>query len=217
MRLNLDRTAVWEGRRALREVVGERLVIDDELVVQDDGHAVALDPDPEGVPLTGGPVRFHERVLGLGARRVVPEPAGALLAAEFEVSLAGRIPHLHLRVAAQIDAAVAAGLGKHPLHVQFEVGVVAVSREEHALAVIHDRAVLHLPVGGHVGVPLRLPLGSLLGRALGVFRRVEVRPAPPAGEILAVEERREARGWLGSGRGGGEQEHEKEGSHSCSL
>ncbi len=117
-----------------------------------------------------------------------------------EVALASGIPELHLRIRTEIDAAVATRFGKHPVKLQFEIGVVAVSREKHAVAVVHDHSIGHLPMGGHVGVPSSLLCNALLGRALCFLHGIEVGPAAPADEVGAIEEWREARRRLGSDR-----------------
>jgi hypothetical protein len=68
----------------------------------------------------------------------------------------------------------AARLGQHPIEHELEVAVVAIGGEKHALAVGDDHAVLDLPMGSEVTVPLGLPRRALLGRALAIERRIEV-------------------------------------------
>ena len=195
MRLNLDRPP-GRQRLALLEVVGQRLASDHHAVVEHHGHAVALHRHPRRVPLADRAVGHHERPLARRLGRIVPEPARALLTAVFEVAFAGRVPDLHLRVAAKVDAAVGTRGRQHPLDEQFEIAVVAVGGEKHSFAVAHDHAVLDLPVSGHVGVPIGLPLGPFLRRSLGLLSRIEMGTTPPACEIAAVEQRREARSRL---------------------
>lgn len=60
VRLDLDRPAGWKRPTSLEEV-GQRLVVDDELVVEDDRDAVSLHADPGSVPLAGRPVGLHKR------------------------------------------------------------------------------------------------------------------------------------------------------------
>ena len=109
-----------------------------------------------------------------------------------EVTLAVRIPDLHLGIAAQIDAAVGTRFGKHPLEVQLEVAVVTIGGEEHAVTVADDLSPLHRPVLTHIGIPLRLLRSPLLGSQRRLGGRIKVGPPAPAGEVAPVEQRREA-------------------------
>ena len=109
-----------------------------------------------------------------------------------EVTLAVRIPDLHLGIAAEVDAAVGTRFGKHPLEVQLEVAVVAIGREEHAVTIADDLSPLHLPVLTHIGIPLRLLRRAFLGSQRRLGGRIEVGPPAPAGEVAPVEQRREA-------------------------
>ena len=111
-----------------------------------------------------------------------------------EVTLAVRVPDLHLGIAAEINAAVGARFGKHPLEVQLEVAVVTIGREEHAVTVADDLSPLHLPVLRHVSIPLRLLRSPLLGNQRRLGGRIEVGPAAPAREVAPVEQRREPGG-----------------------
>ena len=146
------------GRELLVEVVFQHRVVHDQLVVQPDAHAVALHHDAEVVPFAERLVGQHERVLAGRALLIVPESARALRLPEFHGLrvVLREVPDLHLRHAAQVDAAVA--LRQHlVINEQLEVAVVLLGREVEALAVVHEFAVLHLPVRVHV------LLGDLLG------------------------------------------------------
>ena len=138
VRLELDRP----GRRqrlALGEEVGQRLILDDGLPVEQDRDAVALHADAGGVPLPDGLVRLHERKPARRVGGVIPQTSRTLLAAVLEVALAGRVPNLDLRMAAEIDAAVGTRLRQHPFEQEFEVAEVAIGGQEHAMTVADDQ------------------------------------------------------------------------------
>ena len=103
--LKLDRAAGRDRQRAL-PVVFEDRVVDDELVVQVDRGASADLDDPECVPLADRIVGANEGIFAGCARAVVPEAAGALVGAHRRISRLGEIPDLHLRGAAQVNAAI---------------------------------------------------------------------------------------------------------------
>ena len=78
-----------------------------------------------------------------------------------------------------------------PVDVELEVAVVlAVARCGLWPSETISPCGVDLPVRVALGVPLRLLLRVLLGRELRLLDRVVVRlPAPPAAEILAIEQR----------------------------
>jgi hypothetical protein len=63
-------------------------------------------------------------------------------------------------------------------------------------------------MGGHVAIPVVLAAPPFFGRALSFLAGVEVRPAPPAHEIGAVEERRETGRWFGGQSCGTDEEQQ---------
>ena len=89
---------------------------------------------------------------------------------------------------------------------QLEIAVVLSGREVEALAVVHEFAAFYFPMRVDVvGARLALRIGAALDGVLLVFRlrlrwqreqvlRIARAPAVPAGDLLAVEERGEARG-----------------------
>jgi hypothetical protein len=118
----------------------------------------------------------------------------------------GEVPDLHLRNAAQVDAGVGT---RRELEVeeQLEIAVIALGRGVLALTIVEEHTVLGAPVRLAVLQlrETRRPLGDERG-ALGVGQRQQLAvivgaATTPAGEVLAVEQRREARGRLG-GAGG---------------
>ena len=109
-----------------------------------------------------------------------PDPAGFGLG----------VPDLHLRRAAEVEAAVPALLDL-PVGEQLEVGVVALRAEALALSVERENAVHDRPVGPHGLVGRRLGARQLLGRHLRPRGRVGDE-ALPALERAAVEEGHEA-------------------------
>jgi len=156
--LKLDLPARVDRLLAL-PVVLQRHVVHDENVVQIDGDALADHEDAERVPLAGRAVGDVERLARV--LLVVPQTAGAFRA----------VPDLHLRAAAEVDAAVALGLDL-PVDEEVEVCVVAAGAEAVALAVEDERAVGDGPVGAHAGVGLFLRLGQLVGLHARAARRV---------------------------------------------
>ena len=106
-------SALLRGSGSLRvpEVL-QAGVIDDELVVEVDGDALADHEDAEAVPLAERLVGQDERVLAGRAGAVVPQAAGALVGAEVPLAaFLGVVPDLHLRRGPQVDAAVGLGHG----------------------------------------------------------------------------------------------------------
>ena len=108
--------------------------------------------------------------------------------------LDGRIPDLHLRAAAQINAAIAIRQNL-PIDEQFEIAVVLGRAQAASLAVEFEGAVDDLPVGPHVLVGLLLrggQIGGGRGGPLGgIFEGALGQPFP-AGQVLAIEHRHEA-------------------------
>src|SRR4051812_18686653 len=85
-------------------------MVDDERVVQVDGRAGSDLEDPEVIPLAKRLVGPGERVPAGGAGAVVEQAAGALAGPAVPLAaLAGGVPDLDLRGAAEVDAAVSLG------------------------------------------------------------------------------------------------------------
>ena len=109
-----------------------------------------------------------------------------------------RVPDLHLRDPAQIDAAVTVGQ-RFVIHHQLKVAVVFIAGEIQALAVVDQFTLGHAPVGVDV-FRSRLPhreaaldrlafvVGELRRRHRPKLRGILGAPAIPAGQVLAVEE-----------------------------
>ena len=190
--LKLDRPPLRE-RLSGGEEIGQRLVVDHDLIVEHNGHFFPLHANAGGVPLPRWPVGPHQRKFSGGVGGIVPQATRALLVAMLHIAGAVGIPDLHLRIAAQINAAVGTGAGQHPIDEQFEIGVVAVSGEIDPLPVTHDLAILHAPMAGQIGIPARLPGGRFCRRGRLLLGRIEMRPAPPTREIAAIEQRHKSR------------------------
>ena len=235
MGLELDRAFLGHAQLAV-VIVFELGVIHHEFVVEIHGDFVADHFDAERIPFAERFVGEDERVFAGRAGAVVPEAAGAFVSAEFEFGLFGVIPNLHLRHAAQINAAVGEGNGL-VFHEQLEVAVVLFGRGVHSVAVVHQFVALDVPmrfaglrVDFHhraflVGVGPFLDLRrARLGRHREELAMIGGRAAAPALEILAVEKRGEARRRVDFGQraageeqrgGGGEQRTETGTGDSC--
>ena len=187
--LEADRALGGDGGLAV-VVVLERGVVDGQLAVEPDADAGAGHHDPERVPFAGRLVGQHQRILAGLAGRVVPERAGAELAAVLEGFLIGGVPDLHLRHATEVDARIAFG-GHVVFEQQFEVAVILVGRGVSAGARIEDLAVLHRPVLRELLAHLGEHRVLLLARELGDRVRIVT---VPAGQVLAIEQRGEAGG-----------------------
>src|SRR5205085_2595227 len=184
-------------RLATVEVVVEHLSVNGQLAVEPDRDARADHADAEGVPLSDRVVGLDERPLAGVVGVVVPERAGSLRRAVADLARVVGVPHLDLREAPQVDAAVAVVRNHLPVDVELEVGVVLVGRQEYAVAVGDDlaRGGIDAPMVIAIGVPLRLPGGELLFRELRfLVRTVVLLAAAPPAEIASVEERREPGG-----------------------
>ena len=162
-------------------VVLEDRVVHDPLVVEVDGDPLADHEDPERVPLPHRAIGLLEGLAG--PLLVVVEAARSR-----RVRLG--VPDLHLRRAAEIEAAVSALLDL-PVGEELEVAVVAGGAEALALPVEGEHAVDDPPVGAHGLVGRRLGARQLLRRHLRPRRRIG-HEALPAVERAAVEERDEA-------------------------
>ncbi len=162
-------------------VVLEDRVVDDPLVVEIDGDAIA---DHETRNAFHSPTGRSALLQGLARPLLVVEETARADRVRFGV------PDLHLRRAAEVEAAVSALLDL-PVGEKLEVGVVARRAEALALPVEGESAVLDLPVGPHPLVGRGLGLGQLLRGHLRAGGRVGDE-AFPAVEGAAVEERDEA-------------------------
>ena len=176
--------------------------VHDQLVVQPDPRPCADLPDAELVPLAEGLVREDQRIAAGRTRGIVEKSAGA------EVRFAGGVlgiedlipvPDLHLRRAAQVDAAIRFGDGL-VFEAKLDVAEFRFRRGVRPGAVVDQLAVLDPPVLGEVGsllLEVRLFLLSLeLGGA------VRVQPIP-ARQVLAVENRAKPGGRIRLFRMGG--------------
>ena len=102
------------------------------------------------------------------------------------------IPDLHLRAAAQINAAVAI-LEDFPIDEQLEIAVVLGRAQAISLAVEHQGAVDDLPMVAHALVGLGLGGRQFVLRHLGPLGRIGDQ-ALPAVEIPSIEQSHEALG-----------------------
>ena len=145
MRLQLDRARLGQRRLAVPEVFHPRAVHRQRAVEPDPGPLARLD-DTQAVPFAEGLIGVLQRVLAGRARRVVPEGARALVGALLPLAAGlGCVPDLHLRRAAQIDAAVGLGDGA-VFDTHLDVAVVAVGRGKGTVAVVDQLAVVDGPV-----------------------------------------------------------------------
>src|SRR5262249_37296826 len=143
--LQLDRRLFQEGLLAVPEVL-EPGVIDDELVVEKDRHALADHQDAKRIPLAKRFVGQDERVLARRARAMVPQAAAGLVGPD--VSLAaflGVVPDLYLRRRAEIDAAVGLWHGL-VLDEQLDVAEIFIRGQVGPVAVVDQFAIIHGPV-----------------------------------------------------------------------
>ena len=182
----------------VRKEIFQHRVIHDLLTVEDDGDAFANHPDVKPIPLAKRPVHFFRGVFAEGAFAVVPQPPGALVLAKPTRIALRRVPDLHLRDPAQIDAAVTVGQ-RFVIHHQLKVAVIFIAGEIQALAVVDQFTLGHAPVGVDV-FRSRLPhreaaldrlafvVGELRRRHRPKLRGILGAPAIPAGQVLAVEE-----------------------------
>ena len=161
-------------------VVLEDDVVDDELVVEIDGHALADHDDAEGVPLADGAV---------GLLRGSALPLLVVVEAARADRVGVRVPDLDLGRSPEIEAAVAALLDL-PVDEELEIAVIGGGAKAFALAVEDEDAVDDLPVGPHPVVGFGLCFGQLLRRHLGPGRGIGDETLP-AVEAAAVEERHE--------------------------
>ena len=149
------------------------------------------------VPLADRLVGLDERPLAGIVGVVVPQRSGAASRAVAHFARVVHVPDLHLRIAAEIDAGIAVVVDHQPVHVHLEIAVVLGGGEVDALSVGNNLALcgIDLPVQVALGVPLGLFGGEfLLGKERLGVRAVGALASAPAGEVLAVEQRREAGG-----------------------
>src|SRR5262249_1491110 len=199
MRLELDGALGEEGPLAVPEVLPDG-VIDHELVVEPDGRPRADLDDPELVPFAERLVRPAERVLARGAGAVVPEAPGPLVRPQVPLAaLLGVVPDLNLRGGSQVNAAVGLGDGL-VLDEHLDVAVLLFGHQVRAFSVVDQLAVLDLPTVFGVSEPILLLLGALVGLHVPELAGVEVGHGRPPGQVLAVEDGREALGRLVVGR-----------------
>ena len=195
MVLQFDLAARVDRQPAIPDVLHHD-VVHDRLAVEHDGGPLAHHADEEGVPLARGPVGLRggkPRVVA-----VVPEGARAVLGPVLEILGVRRVPDLHLRAPAEVDPAVAPRMD-FPVDVQLEVAVVLRGAEALSLAVEPQHPVDHAPVFPHARVGRRLSRSEFVGRHRPPRLRIADEPLP-AGEITAVEERREPGGLLHDAR-----------------
>ena len=125
---------------------------------------------------------------------VVPECAGAFVAAVLLLIGVGRIPDLNLGSAAEVDAAVAV-LADFPIDPHFEIAVVARGGEEGVFAVADEDAVFDVPMFVDAFLHFGVARGAFFLRHRGDFFRV-FGGAGPVFDVVAVEEGFEAFGGL---------------------
>ena len=108
--LKLDRSPLRK-RLSGGEEIGQRLIVDDDLIVEHNGYFFPLHANAGGVPLPRRPVGPHQRKFTGRIGGIVPQATRALRVAMLHIAGAVGIPDLHLRIAAQINAAVGTGAG----------------------------------------------------------------------------------------------------------
>jgi hypothetical protein len=127
----------------------------------------------KGVPLSHRLVGYFQGIVGV------------LLVVE-EAPRADRVvPNLHLRIAAQVDAAVSLAADL-PIHPQLEVAIVLRRLQTLPLPVVNENAFLDRPVRQVFLIRFLLLRPQLLGRQLGPFGQLH-EPLPTV-EVLAVKE-----------------------------
>ena len=105
------------------------------------------------------------------------------------------VPDLHLRLAAEVNAAVGFWHG-FVFDQQLVVAERFVGGRVRAGAGVDELALFDAPVLGELGAHLGELGVAFFAREFGGVVRVK---AVPAGEVLAVEERAETGGWFGLG------------------
>ena len=184
-------------------------VVDGFLAVELYGDVRADHADVHAVPLADGFVGDDRRESLVFL--VVPECAGAFVAAVLLLSRVGRIPDLDLGDAAEVDAAVAV-FADFPIDPHFEIAVVARGGEEGVLAVADEDAVFDFPMFVDAFFHFVVAGGAFFLGHRGDFFRV-FGGAGPVFDVVAVEEGFEAFGglvvFLSAGGGWCERDLEK--------
>ena len=185
--LQLNLAGLKQRLRAVPEIF-QRHIARHECAVEKHMHAIAHHQDAETVPARL--ISHHQRFAR--AFLVVVQPART----HHRVGLAtARIPDLHLRRAAQIDAAVALRQNL-PFHQHLEVAIVARGGQAVALAIERQCALLHRPVVAHALIGLVLRGAQRGGREQRAFDGIIVGSSQqplPAGQIFSVKQHAESR------------------------
>ncbi|OPZ63981.1 MAG: hypothetical protein BWY83_03288 [bacterium ADurb.Bin478] len=176
VRLQLDLAAAVNGFVPLPVVFHDHMVHHQNFV-QIDGHALVAHDDVKRVPLADRFIGFDEGFARIFL--IVVQAAGALW------PLRG-IPYLHLRSAAQINAAVAP-LFDLPIHHHFEIGIVAAGAQALAFTIEIKDAVDRLPVLAHLLIGFDLRPVEFIRIHSDAFDRIFHQPLPST-KILAVEQ-----------------------------
>ena len=199
MGLELERAFGWNGQVAV-VIIFEHSAIDGLFAVEPDPDTGADHDDVKMVPFAERFIGFDERVLSGRAGAIVPESAGAFISTEVELVLFGGIPDLDLGTAAQVNAAIGEGNGL-VIDEQFEIAVELVGGEVETFAVVDEFVVFGMPMLADI-VEAGVVFGfEIFGGEGFVFARVFGIGAPPAGEVVAVEQGGESGGHFGGGMG----------------
>lgn len=177
-----------EDRLAAVPEVFEDHVVDYLLAVQQYGDAVAYHLDVECIPSSQLIVGHFGRLARIDL--VVVESAGTDFGAHVT---ARRIPDLHLRRTAQVNARIGlATFGiEFPIDVHFEIAVLFFGADVvESVSDVFHQSVVHYPVLAHRFVCGGLFLGQFRRFHLGAGDRVFDKPFPP-GQVFAVEHRDE--------------------------
>ena len=197
VRLEHERPACGERFSFLPEIFHRR-ALDDEAGVERDPHACTDLADTHGVPLAERFVGGHDRIAAEGLGSVVEESTGAEVRTAvgfLRIEDLVKVPNLHLWITTEVNAAVGFR-DSLVFDEQFVVAERFVGGGVRAGAGVDELALLDAPVRGELGAHLGELGVAFFAREFGGVVGVE---AVPAGEILAVEERAETRGWLGLG------------------
>ena len=191
MGLQLNGTGA-ELRPAAIPVVLHGGVVDDQSVVQPDIRAGTHLANTEHVPLAERLIGQHKRLLARRSPGVVEQPARSFVGSTVPLAAcASKVPDLHLRISAQVDAAVGFS---HRLvfDQQLKISELAVGGEVWPFAAIHQFTVFDPPVFDRFLPPAVQRLPALLIVHCGKLSRVEMRPSMPAGQIVCIEQYGEA-------------------------
>ena len=106
-----------------------------------------------------------------------------------------RVPDLNLRTSTEINAAIGPQIGHLPIQQQLKITKLVFRSAENAVAIIDDLAAGNPPVLSEISVCFALATVSFGFCQITERTGINMLPATPTRQILAVEQWRKAGGW----------------------